>query len=303
MRRITAIVMALALAATGLTPWAQTGPALSFKDARGITVSLPAKARRVVSLSPAITEILYAAGAGPAVVGVTTYCNFPAEAQAVAKIGGFSPNTVSIEAIVALKPDLVLGELSAHGQLGAEFERSGVRFAALPQTDIESVFQAIELLGRVAGDEQRSKSLVASLRARMAAVAAKTAAVPADKRPIVFWETWDEPLMSVGPHAFTGQIIEAAGGRNCFYDSQADWPAVSFEAVLARDPDYIMAADSHGAALTPERLARRPGWSALKAVRLGHVVLLDGDTVSRPGPRLVDALEQMARVLYPALFN
>jgi len=303
MRRITAIMMALALAATGLTPWAQTGSALSFKDARGITVSLPAKARRVVSLSPAITEILYAAGAGPAVVGVTTYCNFPAEAQAVAKIGGFSPNTVSIEAIVALKPDLVLGELSAHGQLGAEFERSGVRFAALPQTNFESVFQAIELLGRVAGDEQKSKSLVASLRARMAAIAAKTAAIPADKRPIVFWETWDEPLMSVGPHAFTGQIIEAAGGRNCFYDSQADWPVVSFEAVLARDPDYIMAADSHGAALTPERLARRPGWSALKAVRLGHVVLLDGDIVSRPGPRLVDALEQMARVLYPALFN
>jgi len=303
MRRSMAMIIALAVAASGSMLPAQTGPALTFKDARGITVSLPAKARRVVSLSPAITEILYAAGAGPAVVGVTTYCNFPAEAQSVAKIGGFSPNTVSVEAIVALKPDLVVGELSAHGQLAAEFERSGLRFAALPQTDFESVFRAIELLGRVAGDEHRSTALVASLRARMATIAAKTAPVPADRRPIVFWETWDEPLMSVGPKAFTGQIIEAAGGRNCFYDSQADWPVVSFEAVLARDPDFIMAADSHGAALTPERLARRPGWSALKAVRAGHVVLLDGDIVSRPGPRLVDALEQMAKVLYPGMFN
>lgn len=303
MRRLHAIIIALAFAAAGSASWAQSTAGLSFKDARGVTVSLPARASRVVSLSPAITEILFAAGAGPAVVGVTTYCNYPAEAQAITKIGGFSPNTVSIEAIVALKPDLVVGELSAHGQLAAEFERSGVRFAALPQTDFESVFQAIELLGRVAGDEQKSKALVASLRARIAAIAAKTASVAADKRPIVFWETWDEPLMSVGPKAFTGQIIEAAGGRNCFYDSQADWPVVSFEAVLARDPDFIMAADSHGAALTPERLARRPGWNALKAVRLGHVVLLDGDIVSRPGPRLVDALEQMARVLYPSLFN
>ncbi len=303
MRRSMALFLALALAASGSMLSAQTDPALTFTDARGVTVSLPAKARRVVSLSPAITEILYAAGAGPAVVGVTTYCNYPPEAQSVRKIGGFSPNTVSVEAIVALKPDLVVGELAAHGQLGAEFERSGVRFAALPQTDFESVFQAIEVLGRLAGDASKSTSLVASLRARMAAIAAKTAMVPVDRRPIVFWETWDEPLMSVGPRAFTGQIIEAAGGRNCFYDSQADWPVVSFEAVLARDPDYIMAADSHGAALTPERLARRQGWNGLKAVRLGHVVLLDGDIMSRPGPRLVDALEQMAKVLYPGMFN
>lgn len=303
MKRSSAMVMALALAVTTQTPWAQTAPALSFKDARGITISLPAKARRVVSLSPAITEILFAAGAGPAVVGVTTYCNFPAEAQPLPKIGGFSPNTVSVEAIVALKPDLVVGELLAHGQLAAEFERSGVRFAALPQTDFESVFQAIELLGRVAGDGPKAMALVASLRARMDVIKVKTASVPSGKRPVVFWETWDEPLMSVGPKSFTGQIIEAAGGRNCFHDSQADWPVVSFEAVLARDPDFIMAADSHGAALTPERLARRPGWSALKAVRSGHVVLLDGDIVSRPGPRLVDALERMAAVLYPALFN
>jgi iron complex transport system substrate-binding protein len=119
----------------------------------------------------------------------------------------------------------------------------------------------------------------------------------------VFWETWDEPLMSAGPGTFTGQVIEAAGGRNCFADSGVDWPVVSFEAVLARDPDYIMAAESHGAALTLERLARRVGWSSLKAVRAGRVVLLDGDIVSRAGPRLVDAIELMAGVLYPELFK
>ena len=118
----------------------------------------------------------------------------------------------------------------------------------------------------------------------------------------MFWETWDEPLMSAGPRTFTAQIIEAAGGRNCFADASADWPVVSFEALLARNPDWIMAAESHGAALTMERLAKRSGWTSLKAVKAGKVALIDGDVASRAGPRFVEGLEAMATILYPELF-
>ncbi len=295
----------MALAATLATAaQAVAAPAgLSFQDARGATITLPVKAARVVSLSPELTEILFAAGAGAAVVGNTTYCNYPAAAVSVTKIGGFSAKTISVEAIVALRPDLVVGNLSAHGQLAAQLERAGLRFAALPTTDFASVFSTIELIGRLAGDEKQATALVASMKARIAAVKAKTDTVSADRRPIVFWETWDEPLMSAGPNTFTGQIIEAAGGRNCFADSTADWPVVSFEAVLARNPDYIMAAESHGEALTQERLAKRTGWTTLKAVKAGRVVFLDGDIVARAGPRFVEALELMAKVLYPELFK
>lgn len=309
MKRTLTLVMALAaglIAATQASAapaTAQAGSPVSFKDERGITITLPAKAMRIVSLSPELTEILYAAGAGDKVVGNTTYCNFPAAALTVAKIGGFSAKTISIEAIVALRPDLIIGNLSAHGQLATQFERAGLRFAALPSSDFNSVYSRLELVGRIAGDEATANAVVASMKARIAAIKAKTASVPADKRPIVFWETWDEPLMSAGPNTFTGQIIEAAGGRNCFADSTADWPVVSFEAVLARNPDYIMAAGSHGEALTPERLARRTGWTSLKAVQANHVVFLDGDIVSRAGPRFVEAAELMARVLYPELYR
>jgi len=309
MKRTLSLVLALAAgllaaaqasAAPAVTP---AGSPLSFKDERGTTITLPAKATRIVSLSPELTEILYAAGAGNKVVGNTTYCNFPAAALTVAKVGGFSAKTISIEAIVALRPDLIVGSLSAHGQLAAQFERAGLRFAALPSTDFNSVYSTLELVGRIAGVEATANAVVASMKARIAAITAKTSSIPAAERPIVFWETWDEPLMSAGPNTFTGQIIVAAGGRNCFADSTADWPVVSFEAVLARNPDYIMAADSHGVALTPERLAKRTGWTSLKAVQAGRVVFLDGDIVARAGPRFVEAAELMAKVLYPELFR
>lgn len=293
------LVAALALAAASVSAQAP----ISFRDALGATISLPAKAARVVSLSPAVTEILYAVGAGKAVVGDTTYCNYPAEALAVAKVGGYSAKTVSLEAVIAQRPDVVIGEASAHGQLAESLARAGVRFVALKLANFADVYAAIELMGRVAGDEAKAAALSASMKSRLEAIRARTASVPADRRPLVFWETWDEPLMSAGPGSFTGQIIEAAGGRNCFADSSADWPVVSFEAVLARNPDFIMAAASHGSTLTIENLSRRPGWAALKAVKLGRIVLLEENIVSRPGPRFVEAAELMARALYPELFK
>jgi iron complex transport system substrate-binding protein len=292
------------LAAAGLlVPEAWAQGAISFKDERGATIRLPAKAARIVSLAPELTEILFAAGAGKAVVGVTSYCNYPAEARAIRKVGGFSAKTISIETILALKPDLVVGSLFAHAQLAGPFERAGLRFAALPTTSFEAIYDTVSLAGKIAGDERTADALAASMRSRVEAVRERTAKTPLAARPLVFWETWDEPLMSAGPNTFTSQIIEAAGGRNCFADSSADWPVISFEALLARDPDWIMAAGSHGEALTVERLARRPGWSALKAVKAGRVKLLDGDIVSRAGPRFVDALELMSKTLYPELWQ
>lgn len=298
MKRLMALCVSLALVAS----LAVAQESVSFTDARGVTITLPGKARRVVSLSPELTETLFAVGAGDAVVGVTTYCNYPAEASSKAKIGGFSAKTISVETIVSLKPDLVVGGPSAHAQLAAQFERAGLRFAAVDNTGIDSVYAAIGLLGRVAGDEATAEALEASIKARVAAVKAKTASIPVASRPVVFWETWDEPLMSAGPRTFTAQVIELSGGRNCFADASADWPVVSFEALLARDPDWIMAAESHGAALTMERLSKRSGWTSLKAVKAGRVALIDGDVASRAGPRFAEGLEAMAAILYPELF-
>ncbi len=276
---------------------------IKFKDDRGISISLPRKATRIVSLSPELTEILFAIGAGDTVVGVTTYCNYPKEALSITKIGGFSAKTISIESIIALKPDVIVGNINTHQLLIPSFEKAGLQFVAAENSGIVSVFNNISLFGMISGNEAKAEALNAELKKRFDAVKAKTSSIKEDQKPVVFWETWDEPLMSAGPKSFTGELIVAAGGRNAFYDASQDWPIVSFEAVLARNPDWIMAPDTHGEALTIERLSKRPGWGTLKAVKAKQIYLMDGDLAARACPRFIEAVETMAKILYPNLYK
>jgi iron complex transport system substrate-binding protein len=297
MRRTLALAL-LALVAISSLPAQGYG----FTDARGKVVVLPAKAQRIVSLSPAATEILYAAGAGKAMVGATTYCYYPAAASDLAKIGGYSARTISLEAIVALRPDLVIGEASMHGQLAAQIEGTGIAFAAVNLTNFADIYLAMADFARAGGDEQASAAAVASIKARVEAVRSRIAEIPTNKRPTVFWEVWNEPLMTAGPATFISMVLTAAGARNVFADISEDWPVISFEAIVARNPDWIMASETHGSAVTPENLSKRPGWAGLGAVRNRRIALFNGDIVSRPGPRFVDAMERVAAALYPELF-
>ncbi|HPE36006.1 MAG TPA: cobalamin-binding protein [Spirochaetales bacterium] len=296
MKKTIALVLALAAGVAAF------GQAVSFTDASGQDIQLARPALRVVSLSPALTEILYAAGAGPAMVAVTSYCNYPAAADKLPEIGGFSPNTINLEAIIALRPDLVVGEVAAHGRLAEGFAAAGLRFAAFDLTDFQDVYDAIGTLGRAAGNKKTADALVKDMKARVAVIEKKLATVPADKRPSVFYEVWDEPLMTAGPRTFIGMVLAAGGARNIFEDVAEDWPMISFEAIVTRQPDLIVASNTHGEALSADKLAARPGWSTLAAVRERRIVLLDGDIVSRPGPRFVDAIELVAKALYPDLF-
>jgi iron complex transport system substrate-binding protein len=144
--------------------------------------------------------------------------------------------------------------------------------------------------------------LVATLRARVAAVAAKVGSLPEERRPRVYWEVFDAPLMSAGRRSMVGQLIERAGGRNIFADVAEEYPQVSAEAVIARDPEVILVPDmSATGALTAADLRRRPGWAAVAAVRTGRVHALPADPTSRPGPRLVEGLELVLAALHPEL--
>lgn len=297
MKRTVTLVAAIAALV-----FSANAQAVSFKDSLSRQVSLPSKAARVISLSPALTEILYASGAGAQVVAVTSYCNYPKEADALPEIGSYTADTISVEAIVAMKPDLVLGEPAMHGKLIAQFEAAGIRFAALRLTSFEDVYEAIRLCGLATGNEGTASSLASSMKARVKAVSDKIAKTPEEKRPLVFYEVWDEPLMTAGPGTFIGQVIKAAGGRNIFADLSEDWPMVSFESLVVRKPDLIIASNTHADALSPEKLAARPGWASLKAVKERRIFLMDGDVLSRPGPRFVEAIELIAKALYPGLF-
>ncbi len=292
MKRIAMAAVAVFVLALGLQ-----AQSIGFVDGAGTPVRLKGKALRVVSLSPALTEIIYAAGAGSFLVGDTTYCNYPPEAAGKPKIGGFSAKTISVETVLALKPDLVVGELKTHGALAEQLRKAGLAAVVFSLNGFEDIYATLSRIGEIAGDPAVAAKSVASMKSRIEAVAARTAKVPASERPAVFWETWDDPLMSAGPRTFTGMLIEIAGGRNLFPDASQDWPVVSFEEIVKRNPDIIMSSDTHGDRVTMERLGSRPGWAGLAAVKAKRVFLLNGDIVSRAGPRLADAAELMAKAL------
>jgi iron complex transport system substrate-binding protein len=153
------------------------------------------------------------------------------------------------------------------------------------------------------GREREATQVVAEMQARVARVHQKVSIIPQDRRVTVFYEVFDEPLMTTGSAAFIGQILEMAGGVNIFADLPEKYPQVSPEEVVKRNPAWILGPSSHGQALTPAQISQRPGWDRIAAVKHHRIYLLDGDIVSRPGPRLAEALETIAKVLYPELFR
>jgi iron complex transport system substrate-binding protein len=275
---------------------------LTVVDSLGRRVLFREAPRRIVSLAPSVTEILFAVGAGPQLVGDTKYCNYPSEAAALPKIGGYTAKTISLEAVVDLTPDLVIAGTASQKPVVEALEKLGIPVLVSAPDSFEAVYASIEQIGAVTNHAPAAAALVAHMRERVDAVTAKVALVPAEQRPSVFWEVFDEPLTTAGPHTFVGQMIQLAGATNIFSDAREDYPQVSAEALLERNPDVILGPITQSAKLTPDLIAHRPGWATIKAVRDGRVYLLDGDMTSRFGPRLVDALEALAKALYPELF-
>jgi iron complex transport system substrate-binding protein len=288
--------------ATLAVPAASDYP-LTLTDGLGRGLTLAAAPARIVSLAPSNTEILFAVGAGDAVVGVTKYCTFPEAATKIEQIGGFSAKTISVEAIVALKPDVVFSGDESQQPVIEALEQAGIPVIALKAATFEDVYANIALAGRATGHAAEAEQVVAAMRERVAAVSAKAATIPADQRRLVFYEVFDEPLMTAGPGTFIGQMIELAGAVNVFADASAEYPEISAEEVVARQPEVIVGPQSHADKLTAEVIAARPGWGGLAAVRDNQIVIIDGDSVSRAGPRLAEALEALAASLYPDVFK
>ncbi|MBB6481892.1 ABC transporter substrate-binding protein [Spirochaeta isovalerica] len=257
--------------------------------------------QRIISLSPSTTETLFAIGAGDQVVGVTSYCNYPAEAATREIIGGFSPKTISIETIISLNPDLVIAGVSAHQPIADTLKEAGIPVLSIEPKSVDDVRSVIEELGMITGHEEQGKALSEEIEERIEAVQQKLSKLDGD-RLRVFYEVWDAPLMTAGPESFTGQMISYAGGNNIFTDVEGDYPQVSSEELVSRNPQAIIASETHGDKLNSEALREREGWDAIDAYINDRIILLDGDIVSRPGPRMIEAIEMMAEALYPELF-
>ncbi len=303
---LTLFIALLTACAPTAAPVATTLPApsnLTFTDGLGRQITLKGIPQRIVSTAPSNTEILFAIGAGKQVVGRDQFSDYPAEAKNVTDIGS-TADKLNTELIVSLKPDLVLAaEINTPEQV-KQLEDLGIPVYYLnnPQT-LEEMYSNLQTVAWLTGREAETETLIASLKKRVAAVDAKIA--PVSSRPTVFYEldsTDPSKPYTAGKGSFITQLIERAGGHNIAADLDA-YPQMSLEQIVAADPSFIILGDATWGGVTPEMVAARPGWGNLSAVKDGKVVPFDDNLVSRPGPRLVDGLEQLAKLLHPELFK
>lgn len=275
---------------------------VAIKDDLGRNVTLKLKPMRIVSAAPSHTEILFALGLGDRVVGVTTYCNYPSEALKREKIGGFS--NPSLEKIISLKPDLVFVGNDQQQDLIQGLENVGIPVLAFTPASIDETMRTINLIGKAAGAEREAASLTGSLKKRINAVTAKVSKIPESQKVRVYYELWYEPIMSAGPHTLAGDLIAKAGGKSITADVREDYPEISEELILSRNPQVMINTYAHGYQDVPNqsKIAARPGWSELEFVKSARIYSLDSDLLDRSSPRVADALELMARTLYPELF-
>jgi iron complex transport system substrate-binding protein len=266
-------------------------------DDAGRRVQLPLHIDRLVSLAPNLTEIVYAVGAGGRLVGDTEYCDYPPEAKSVAKIG--DTMHPSIERIIALKPQLVL--VSTASQLEAVTKQLDEQKIAVYVTNprsLDEVFRSIAMLGDFLDSHERAAKLVADLRKRSEIV---EAAVKQVKPVKVFYQVSGEPLYTIGREAYLTDLVRRAGGVSVTADVPGAFPRFSDEAALAARPDAIIlpSGGSMGTANSTPAAALKNS----PAVLNNRVYKINDDHLSRPGPRLVDGLEEMARALHPEAFK
>ncbi len=275
------------------TPAAQT-----FTDDAGRVVALKSAPQRIVSLAPSNTEVLYALGLGARVVGVTQYCNYPPEAKEKPKVGGFAK--IDLEKVVGLNPDLVLATNIHAKTVVPELEKRGLVAVVVEPKNVDDVLAKITFIGKLTGASENAAKLTAQLKGRIDAVTTKVATVK--DKPRVFYEI-DKSLYTPGPGSFIDDLLTKAGGVNIAADAKSSYAQLSPEVIIAKDPEVILLGDMLFGE-TPESVKARPGWTNITAVKTGRIVPIPNeDVVARPGPRVVEGLEMIARALHPDLFK
>lgn len=293
------LMVALLLLATACAPKPLPG---SFVDDLGRTVNIEKVPQKIVSLAPSNTEILYALGLGDKVVGVTEFCNYPEAAKAKPKIGGFA--TVDIERVVALKPDLILAAPIHEGTVIPALEKVGLTVLALAPKTLDGVLDNISLVGKITGKSWEASQLVTSLEKRIKAITDKTRALTEAERPRILYLTWHDPLWTAGSGTVTDELINIAGGKNIAHDLTGH-KTIVLETIIARNPQVIIVITGHGEArdLPFYYVKNEPRLRTTEAVMADRVYQIDADTFVRPGPRIVDGLEQLAKFIHPELFG
>jgi len=290
---------AAALLLLGSRSYGATGPAAdpnergrTFTDAVGRTVVLKATPTRLVSLAPNLTEILDLLGLGGRIVGITDFCKMPTGAASPARVGGLM--NPDIEKIVALKPDLVVATTSGNYVEDADrLARLGVPVYTCDTPDVEAILKTIGAIGRIAGAGEASSKVETALRSRLEAVAKRVAPLP---HPAVMFVLWGDPLLVPGRGAFINDAIERAGATSISKSLPARWAEFDLEQVITGRPEILLTVPDNAAFV--RGIAGKPEWAVVPAVKSGRVHVLT-DAILQPGPRIVDAIEEIAKLIHP----
>jgi len=275
---------------------------VTVTDDLGRDVTVHGHPRRIVSLSPANTELLFAIGLGNRTVAVAEQSDYPPEALDLPTVGGYT--TISIEKVVGMEPDLVLASRGNSPGTIERLESFGIPVLALNAETVEGILHDIRLIGKAAGAEEAAEALCDRLTDRMNRVEAEVAA--AEETPVVAHVIWYDPIWVSGGNTLQDEVIRLAGGENAF--SHLDgWQTVSLEEFVTSDPDCILVNSGTGMSgaeysLIYDYIRGEPRFADLSAVKNNRVFIVDADTISRPGPRIVDAIEEVAAAIHPGLY-
>jgi iron complex transport system substrate-binding protein len=271
-------------------------------DGLGREITLAAPARRIVSLAPSNTEILFSIGAGGQVVGRDELSDYPAEAVNVTSVGSVY-GTINLEAIVALDPDLVLlSELNPAEQIAA-LENAGLTTYLVPNPlDFEDLYANLSTIGQLAGHKEEATALTAALRQRVASIEAQVVGTSPVR---VYYEVdGSNPLApwTTGRGTFQDYLVARSGGVNVVSELDG-WAQISLEKLIELDPQVIVFGAGPYVPTTVESVVSRDGWQDITALAKGAIYAIDTNWIDRPGPRLVDAYEAMARAIHPEAFE
>ena len=291
----TALLLLLLFAAGGVS-------AVTITDDLGVTVTIENPPERIVSLSPANSEILFALGLDEKIVGVTEYCTYPEAALSKEKIGGFS--TVNIEKVSVLNPDLIVAADGNSEETVAHLRELGFTVITINADTIDTTLDDILLLGKATGADDEAEALVSSMKEDLAEIAEKTSA---EEKPTILHCMWTDPLWVSGSGTFQDEMITAAGGVNAAAD-EGGWVALTMEKFLTMNPDIIVVDSGNGMGVGADDALRDfflkdPRMQSLSAVQNEQVYVVNADIIDRGGPRIVEGVEALAEIAHPDIFG
>lgn len=283
-------------APTSPSPRSAVAFPVTISDDDGEAVTLDAPPRRIVTFAPSNTEIVFALGLGPRLVGVSgRFDNYPPEARGIQQVGGSGEFGVdpNVEKLVSLHPDLMLA-ISGGDEWKKRLRDLGIPVFTVNATGLDDLLHDIRTVGRLTGVSRRAQALTDRMLSRAATIGAAVSA----QRPVsCFFEVYYPPLTSIGPHTFIADLLRRAGCDSASSSAKSDYPEWSVDRLVKDGPEvYVVASESGSSA---ESVAKRPGFQAIAAVAAGRIYLVDSDLVSRPGPRVVEGLALLAKVLHP----